>query len=195
MFVHKRDCDGIDFAKGQTVSFVIGEGPKGASAKKVRAEEGGTLEEVAIEEEGERYFGKVKVKSNHREDPMRLVLSQYPAANGLQSYNEEKGFAFISPCTGGDEWATHIVANSTKCWHGCVSLFSHKKEFSSVDPYIGQPVSYTIESTIKGDAAKKVREEASVPEPVLSDEGREFGKVKVFTLCFVCLDERSHWLS
>ena len=53
-------------------------------------------------------------------------------------------------------------------------------------------MSYTIESTEKGDAAKKVREEASVPEPVLSDEGREFGKVKVLTLCFACVDERVH---
>jgi len=37
-----------------------------------------------------------------------------------------------------------------------------------------------VEATEKGDSAKKVREEESVPEPVLSDEGREFGKVKVF---------------
>jgi len=45
---------------------VIGEGPKGAAAKKVRAEEGGTIEEAAPEEEeGERQLGKVKVQRDH----------------------------------------------------------------------------------------------------------------------------------
>ena len=53
---------------GQAVSFVFEEGPKGASAKNVKEEEGG---EVPVEEEGEREYGKVK------------------------SYSEEKGFAFI----------------------------------------------------------------------------------------------------
>lgn len=54
----------MDFVKGQAVSFVIGEGPKGAAAKEVQAEEGGIAEEVAPEEEeeeGERQLGKVKV--------------------------------------------------------------------------------------------------------------------------------------
>ena len=55
----------MDFVKGQAVSFVIGEGPKGAAAKEVRAEEGGEIEEAAPEEEeGERQLGKVKVPSN-----------------------------------------------------------------------------------------------------------------------------------
>ena len=82
---------------------MIGQGPKGASAKQVRPEEGGTVEEVAFEEEGERHFGKVKVISDLHQDAIKLVFPQYQAADGLQSYNEEKGFAFISPCTGGDE--------------------------------------------------------------------------------------------
>ena len=61
-FVHKRDCGGVDFVKGQAVSFVIGEGPKGAAAKEVRPEEGGEIEEATPdEEEGERQLGKVKV--------------------------------------------------------------------------------------------------------------------------------------
>ena len=61
--MHKRDCGGMDFAKGQFVSFVIGEGAKGAAAKDVRPEEGGGVIEEAEpeEEEGERRFGKVKV--------------------------------------------------------------------------------------------------------------------------------------
>ena len=61
-FVHKRDCNGVEFSKGQAVSFVIGDGPKGAAAKKVQAEEGGTVAEAEPEEEeGERQLGKVKV--------------------------------------------------------------------------------------------------------------------------------------
>lgn len=70
-FVHKKDCGGKDLAVGQAVSFALGEGAKGASAKKVQEEEGGAAPVVEEEEEGEREFGKVK------------------------SYNEEKGFAFI----------------------------------------------------------------------------------------------------
>lgn len=53
----------MDFAKSQAVSFVVGEGPKGAAAKEVRAEDGGAVEEAAPEEEGERQLGKVKVRS------------------------------------------------------------------------------------------------------------------------------------
>jgi len=48
-----------------------------------------------------------------------------------------------------------------------------------VEPRAGQPVSFVRTTTEKGDAATKVREEESVPEPKLTDEGREFGKVKV----------------
>lgn len=59
------------------------------------------------------------------------------------------------------------------------SLFAHKREFAGVDPRAGQPVSFVRTITEKGDAATKVREEESVPEPEVSDEGREFGKVKV----------------
>ena len=137
-FVHKRECGGRDLVKGQVVSFVSEEGPKGASAKNVREEEGGVLMEEAVEEdEGERELGKVK------------------------SFNEEKGFAFIGRCTGGDD------------------VFGHKREFGSVAPYVGQPVSFILETNEKGDTAKKIREEESVPEPILSDEGREFGTVKV----------------
>lgn len=53
------------------MSFVLGEGPKGASAKHVQEEEGGVAPVIEEEDEGERELGKVK------------------------SYNEEKGFAFI----------------------------------------------------------------------------------------------------
>ena len=137
-FVHKKECGDKDLVQGQVVSFVFEEGPKGASAKKVREEEGGVGGEVAVEEdEGERELGKVK------------------------SYNEEKGFAFISRCAGGDD------------------VFGHKREFGGVEPYVGQPVSFILENTEKGDTAKKIREEESVPQPILSDEGREFGTVKV----------------
>ena len=34
-------------------------------------------------------------------------------------------------------------------------LFAHKKEFGSLEPWVGQPVSFIVESTEKGDAAKK----------------------------------------
>ena len=137
-FVHKKDCGGKDLVEGQAVSFLFEEGPKGASAKKVREEEGGSVAEMAVEEdEGERELGKVK------------------------SYNEEKGFAFIGRCGGGDD------------------VFGHKRDFGGVGPYVGQPVSFILENTEKGDTAKKIREEESVPEPILSDEGREFGLVKV----------------
>ena len=50
---------------------MLGEGAKGASAKKVQEEEGGAVPVAEEEDEGEREFGKVK------------------------SYNDEKGFAFI----------------------------------------------------------------------------------------------------
>ena len=138
-FVHKKECRGKDLVEGQAVSFVFEEGPKGASAKDVREEEGGAVIEAAVEEdEGERDLGKVK------------------------SYNEEKGFAFIGRCAGGDD------------------VFGHKREFGGIEPYVGQPVSFILENTEKGDTAKKIREEESVPEPILSDEGREFGTVKVW---------------
>ena len=141
--MHKKECGGKDLAEGQAVSFVFEDGPKGASAKNVREEEGGlVMEETAEEDEGERELGKVK------------------------SYNEEKGFAFIGRCTGGDD------------------VFGHKREFNNVEPYVGQPVSFILENTEKGDTAKKIREEESVPELILSDEGREFGTVKVrFPFC------------
>lgn len=149
-FVHKKDCGAKDLVEGQAVSFVFEEGPKGASAKNVREEEGGTVTEAAIEEdEGDRELGKVK------------------------SYNEEKGFAFIGRCTGGDD------------------VFGHKREFGGIEPYVGQPVSFIIENTEKGDTAKKIREEESVPEPILSDEGREFGTVKVRH--FISLVSEASW--
>ena len=102
VFFHSKDCGGVEFAKGQAVSFVLGEGPKGTSAKQVRPEEGGQIEEALVEEEaeGERQLGKVKVLStlcaaNHTLGKFFADLSQ--------SYNEEKGFAFIAPCSGGEE--------------------------------------------------------------------------------------------
>lgn len=38
---------------------------------------------------------------------------------------------------------------------GGEDLFAHKKEFGSLEPYVGQPVSFVVETTEKGDAAKK----------------------------------------
>ncbi|KAL9133124.1 MAG: hypothetical protein Q9175_005695 [Cornicularia normoerica] len=116
------------------------EGLKGASAKNVRGEGGMVMEEAVEEDQGECELGKVK------------------------SYNEEKCFAFIGRCTGGDD------------------VFGHEREFGVVEPYVGQPVSFILENTEKGDTARIVREEESVPEPILSDEGREFGTVKNFNL-------------
>ncbi|KAL8788505.1 MAG: hypothetical protein Q9195_007282 [Heterodermia aff. obscurata] len=123
-FVHKRECAGNDLTVGQAVSFVYEETEKGGNAKKVQEEEGG--EPVIEEDEGERELGKVK------------------------SYNEEKGFAFIARCVGGDD------------------IFAHKREFGGLDPWVGQPVSFIVESTEKGDAAKKVRDEESVPDFVVA---------------------------
>ena len=44
---------------------------------------------------------------------------------------------------------------------------------------MGQGVSFIVKSGDKGDSATKVREEENVPQAVLSDEGREFGNLKV----------------
>lgn len=49
---------GNDLAIGQAVSFVVEDGPKGASAKKIEEEEGG---ELILEDESDRLYGKVKV--------------------------------------------------------------------------------------------------------------------------------------
>ena len=38
---------------------------------------------------------------------------------------------------------------------GGEDLFAHKKEFGTLEPYVGQPVSFVVETTDKGDAAKK----------------------------------------
>ena len=59
VFAHNRDVmSGNDLAIGQAVSFVIEEGLKGSSAKKIHQEEGG---ELVLEDESERLYGKVKV--------------------------------------------------------------------------------------------------------------------------------------
>ena len=59
-FFHKKSFPGSNEPYvGQAVSFVFEEGPKGAAAVKVKEEEGGVAE--AVEEEGEREMGKVKV--------------------------------------------------------------------------------------------------------------------------------------
>lgn len=99
-------------------------------------------------------------------------------SNVLQTYTEEKGFAFIARCVDGTE------------------IFGHKREFAKgLEPEVRQPVSFVYEVTEKGGTAKKVlsailkgrvrlicdqiRLEDSVPEIPLSDEGREFGTIKV----------------
>ena len=57
-FFHKKDFGGSDEPYvGQAVSFVFGEGPKGAAATKVEAEEGG----YPVEDEREREMGTVQV--------------------------------------------------------------------------------------------------------------------------------------
>ena len=57
-FAHKRDiASGSDLAIGQSVSFIMEDGPKGASAKKIE-EEGG---EPVLEDENDRLYGKIKV--------------------------------------------------------------------------------------------------------------------------------------
>ncbi len=38
-------------------------------------------------------------------------------------------------------------------------------------------VSFVLECSDKGDSAMRIREEAEIPEMVLSDEGREFGTI------------------
>ena len=44
---------------------------------------------------------------------------------------------------------------------------------------MGQGVSFIVKSGDKGDSATKIRQEENVPQAVLSDEGREFGNLKV----------------
>ena len=58
----------------------------------------------------------------------------------VKDYNQEKGFTFIGRCAGGDD------------------IFGHKREFGNIEPYVGQPVSFVLENTEKGDTAKKIRE-------------------------------------
>lgn len=56
-----------------------------------------------------------------------------------QTYNEEKGFAFIARCLDASE------------------ICGHKREFAQgVEPRVGQPVSFVYEITEKGGTAKKV---------------------------------------
>jgi len=59
------------------------------------------------------------------------------------------------------------------------SIFGHKKEFGSVDPVVGMKVSFLLEDGEKGATSKKIREEDWVPDEILTDEGRDFGTVKV----------------
>lgn len=210
-FVHKKECGGKDLVEGQAVSFLFEEGPKGASAKNVREEEGATAMDEVREtgtikrwnaEKGFGFIGRANGGDDafvHKKDCGGRDLVQGQAVSfvfeqgskgasaknvceeeggmvmeetieedegerelgKVKSYNEEKGFMFIGRCTGGDD------------------VFGHKREFGNVEPYVGQPVSFILENTEKGDTAKKIREEESVPEPILSDEGREFGTVKV----------------
>ena len=57
-FFHKRSFGGYDEPYvGQAVSFVCGEGPKGAAATKVQVEEGGH----PVEDDREREMGTVQV--------------------------------------------------------------------------------------------------------------------------------------
>ena len=61
-FFHKKSFGGpAEPYVGQAVSFIFGEGPKGAAASQVKEEEGGVVEEVPIEDEGSREMGSVKV--------------------------------------------------------------------------------------------------------------------------------------
>ena len=58
-FFHKRSFGGLDEPYvGQAVSFVFGEGPKGAAATKVEPEEG----PHAVEDEREREMGTIQVR-------------------------------------------------------------------------------------------------------------------------------------
>ncbi|KAL9132630.1 MAG: hypothetical protein Q9175_006194 [Cornicularia normoerica] len=80
----------------------------------------------------------------------------------VKTYNEEKGFAFIVRCFDATE------------------IFAHKREFpQGVEPRVGQPVSFVYEITENGGTAKKIREEDNVPNIPYSDEGRDFGTIKV----------------
>lgn len=57
-FFHRNSFEGYnELYIGQAVSFIVEKRPKGAAATKVKEEGGG----LAIEEEGERETGKVKV--------------------------------------------------------------------------------------------------------------------------------------
>ena len=63
-FFHKKSFRGQgEPSVGQMVSFIFGEGPKGAAATEVKEEEGGIfVEEAAVEDEGSREMGTVKVR-------------------------------------------------------------------------------------------------------------------------------------
>ncbi|KAF6230560.1 hypothetical protein HO173_011097 [Letharia columbiana] len=84
-FFHKRSFSGHDDPYvGQAVSFVYGEGLKGAVATKVKVEEGGSaIQEAPVEDEGDREMGTVK------------------------RWNAEKGFGFIGRVSGEEDAFFH----------------------------------------------------------------------------------------
>lgn len=72
------------------------------------------------------------------------------------------------------------------------SIFGHKKEFGGLEPVPGMKVSFVPEDSEKGATAKKIREVEWVPDETLTDEGRDFGTVRVYSI--IALDARLHHL-
>lgn len=83
---------------------MLEQGDKGAAAKKIREEEGSSAEQIQ-EDEGEREFGTVKVSCRSVYNLNKSSLTR------SQSYNTEKGFAFIGRSIGGDEYALPFLSH------------------------------------------------------------------------------------
>ena len=132
-------------------SFPSNNEPYAGQAVSFDFEEGPKVAAAVKVEEGEEGVTEAEEEEGEREMGKAKI------------WNEEKAFAFIARCVDG------------------IEIFSHKREFpQKVEPYVGQPVSFVYEIAEKGGTVKKIREENSVPDIPLSDEGRDFGTIKSF---------------
>ena len=85
--------------RGTSVSFRFEEGGKGGLAREVRVESASQEGLASFQEpEGEREFGTIKVSACTVDRQDLFALTR------IQSYNTEKGFAFIGRSIGGDEY-------------------------------------------------------------------------------------------
>ena len=111
MFCHISNTENREaLPRGTSVSFRFEEGGKGGLAREVRVESAGAEGFSSFQEpEGEREFGTIKVSACTVDHQNLFALIR------IQSYNTEKGFAFIGRSTGGDEYVEfdHLVTRQS----------------------------------------------------------------------------------